>query len=143
MNTSERLGIASVGAKALIIALMMCFPLIQTSHASQIPSEVYCIIGEAEGEGYEGMLAVSEAIRNRGSLKGVYGCQASRVKNRLYSQAVLQTANLAWQNSLHTNTVRGATHWEGTAFKTPYWAKDMIVTATIRNQRFYKERGTK
>ena len=108
--------------------------------ANATQKEVLCVIGEAEGEGYKGMLAVSEAIRNRGTLKGVYGCSAPRVVRHKYSAAVLQTANRAWNDSADTDITHGATHWEGTAFKTPYWAKDMILTATIGNQRFYKEK---
>jgi hypothetical protein len=58
----------------------------------------------------------------------------------LFSKKILETANRAWKDSAHTNITSGATHWEGTAFKTPYWAKDMILTATIGRQRFYKEK---
>jgi hypothetical protein len=35
--------------------------------------------------------------------------------------------------------VHGATHWEGTAFKKPYWVKGMLLVATIGNQNFYRE----
>lgn len=106
----------------------------------EIPKEVYCVIGEAEGEGETGMEAVAESIRNRGSIKGVYGCSAPRVRKQLYSARILRQAEQAWEKSAGDGDITfGATHWEGTAFKTPYWAKDMIVTATIGNQRFYKE----
>lgn len=125
----------------LVIGSIIFFSSTMTAKASEISDDntiIECIIGEAEGEGYDGMLAVAEAIRNRGTLRGVYGCKAKRVVNKMYSTAIYKTANKAWHDSAHTNTVAGATHWEGTAFKTPYWAKDMIITATIRNQRFYK-----
>jgi hypothetical protein len=121
---------------AVGLLVVMCVGI---ARGEEIPKEVYCAVGEAEGEGYAGLLAVSEAIRNRGTLRGVYGCKAPRVINRKYSDKVLRDALRAWKESAHTNTVRGATHWEGTAFKTPYWAKDMIVTARINNQIFYKE----
>ena len=110
-------------------------------YAKEIPQEVFCVIGEAEGEGYTGMLAVAEAIRNRGSLKGVYGCFSPRVKENKYSVATLKLALQAWVDSEDSNITKGATHWEGTAFKTPYWAKGMTVTATIGRQRFYKEKA--
>ncbi len=111
------------------------------SYVWAVEKEVICVIGEAEGEGYDGMLAVSEAIRNRGSLRGVYGCNSKRVLGQRYSDKVLRTAEQAWKDSEGPGDItKGATHWEGTNFKTPYWAKDMIVTATLGNQRFYKEK---
>lgn len=120
----------------LLILLLIC----GTAYA-ETPKEVLCVIGEAEGEGYSGMLAVSEAIRNRGTLKGVYGCNAPRVRKHAYGDKVLNTAIKAWKDSEGSSDItNGATHWEGTAFKTPYWAKGMILTATIGNQRFYKEK---
>jgi spore germination cell wall hydrolase CwlJ-like protein len=122
--------------KILLLALVLGLGTMGSVYATD--KEVLCIIGEAEGEGYIGMLAVGEAIRNRGTLKGVYGCKAPRVVGRKYSNATLKIATKAWLDSKNTNTVKGATHWEGTAFKVPYWAKSMKVTATIGRQRFYK-----
>jgi spore germination cell wall hydrolase CwlJ-like protein len=120
----------------ILILLLICSPVY-----AEIPKEVYCVIGEAEGEGYEGMLAVSEAIRNRGKLSGVFGCRSPRVVGHKYNNKTLNLAIKAWSDSKGSNDItKGATHWEGTAFKTPYWAKDMILTATIGNQRFYKEK---
>ena len=102
---------------------------------------VNAIIGEAEGEPYRGKLAVACAIRNRGSLQGVYGEKSRRVKERLYSSRVFVDAVRAYEESADPEACRfigGADHWEGTAFKTPAWAKDMQVTVTIGRQRFYK-----
>jgi len=122
--------------KYLLLLVMLCFP----TYAYAEQKEVLCIIGEAEGEGYTGMLAVAEAIRNRGTLKGVYGCNAPRVRDHKYSQEVLETARQAWEDSEGPGDItHGATHWEGTKFKTPSWAKYMIVTLELNNQRFYKE----
>lgn len=99
---------------------------------------VPCIVGESESEGYIGMLAVSEAIRNRKTLKGVFGCNAPRVKLHKYSPHTLVLAIKAWDESKHSNITKGATHWEGTKFKIPYWAKSCQETVVIKNQRFYK-----
>jgi hypothetical protein len=127
----------------IILTTIICLLLYSiVANAKEIKDEeaVMCVIGEAEGEGEIGMEAVAEAIRNRGSLKGVYGCSAPRVRKQLYSDRILHQAQRAWERSAGDGDITfGATHWEGTAFKTPYWAKDMIVTATIGNQRFYKE----
>lgn len=99
------------------------------------------IIGEAEGESYQGKLAVAYAIINRGNLQGVYGLNAPRVKGRKYSDKTYKEALKAYKQALNNpskDITHGATHWEGTAFKTPYWAKSMTETVTIGKQRFYK-----
>jgi hypothetical protein len=144
-NAEDRVIVSAIAVIACIVvavSLILVF-WCRTAHADEvIPKEVYCVIGEAEGEGEIGMEAVAEAIRNRGSLKGVYGCSAPRVRKHLYSARILRQAQQAWERSAGSGDITfGATHWEGTAFKTPYWAKDMIITATIRNQRFYKEKS--
>jgi hypothetical protein len=120
-------------------------PIVSTSWASgTIPDTraINAIIGEAEGEGAVGMEAVACAIRNRGHLKGVYGEKAPRVVKRLYSDKIYILAKSAWVVSENVSRcdklVHGATHWEGTAFKTPYWAKSMSLVATVGNQRFYR-----
>ena len=112
---------------------------------------VNAVIGEAEGEPYEGKLAVACAIINRVGLfgdfdkamRGVYGERSNRVINRLYSSKVFVETVMAYEEALNIGTcdfIDGATHWEGTAFPTPYWAKEMVLTATIGNQRFYRKR---
>ena len=123
--------------------LLVLFLLFTTTTAYAVPrtGAIYSIIGEAEGEGPKGMLAVACAIRNRGTLKGVYGQYANRVTNREFSEITLMTATHAWDLSKDSDNctfIGGATHWEGTVFKTPYWSKGMKVTATIGHQRFYK-----
>ena len=98
---------------------------------------IRAILGEARGEGYAGMYAVACAIRNRGSLKGVYGLKASMPD---LTPKVAQEAKKAWFNSLSGPDVTlGASFWEGTRFKKPYWAKKMVETVTIGHQRFYRE----
>jgi hypothetical protein len=124
----------------LIIVLYGCW----SAYAERIPKEraVNAIIGEAEGEGYRGMLAVACAIRNRGSLRGVYGERSKRVVNHLYDDDTKRMAYGAWfvsqDDGLCEELIHGATHWEGTSFKTPWWAEHKQVTAVIGNQRFYK-----
>jgi len=132
-----------------VAVLVTCGAYQASAYAAVLPTEipktraVNAIIGEAEGEGYAGMLAVACAIRNRGTLKGVYGEKAVRVLKRKYSASVFVHAVKAWEESANPDNctqIDGATHWEGTAFKTPYWASSMILTATIGNQRFYMEK---
>ena len=101
---------------------------------------VRAIIGEASGEGLQGMTAVAEAIRNRGHLRGVYGSTARHVDTE--PRWVWELAREAWVNSRVTNLVKGADHWENTkAFGEPYWAKSMVKTAQVGSHSFYKERG--
>lgn len=97
---------------------------------------VRAIIGEASGEGFKGMQAVGEAIRNRGTLHGVYGAKAKHVD--LEPEWVWKRAEKAWEASAKSDLVKGASFWESTEFKTPYWAKDMTVTAQIGKHKFYK-----
>jgi hypothetical protein len=98
---------------------------------------VRAIVGESANQGRDGMLAVAGAIRNRGTLKGVYG-----LKSKVSSQQpewVWQRARLAWAMSATNDISRGATHWENIkAFGEPRWAKSLTVTTNIGAHTFYK-----
>lgn len=127
----------------LITTLFLILITVGICHAETIPkftidNIILSIIGESEGECFEGKIAVAEVIRRRGSLKGVYGINAPRVKKHLYSKETYDLCLKAWLESRFTNYSCLATHWEGSSFKIPYWAKDMKVTARIGNQIFYK-----
>lgn len=97
-----------------------------------------CLVGEAESEGFKGMTAVAEAIRNRGHLKGVYGCKSQRARRA--NGKLLHLAERAWAASATSDLVKGASYWESTDFKTPSWSKGMIETAHIGKHKFYKEK---
>ena len=99
---------------------------------------VHAILGEARGEGYDGMYAVACALRNRGHLKGVYGLRARLHPNDL---KLAPTALKAWKNSLCGKDVtHGATHWENVEeFGTPFWAKAMTKTCKIGRHTFFRE----
>lgn len=99
---------------------------------------IRAIVGEAANQGLDGMTAVAEAIRNRGSLSGVYGVKAPHADRE--PSWVWAQAEKAWKASAGSDLVHGATHWESTDFKTPRWArgKGVIVTAQIGKHRFYK-----
>jgi len=76
---------------------------------------VACVLGEAEGEPYEGKLILSHALINRGSFLGVYGCGSRRVKERLYPRSALVEATMAWTEAVRTHDktdlARGAANW--------------------------------
>jgi len=100
---------------------------------------IRAIVGEAANQGPEGMLAVAGAIRNRGTLHGVYGLHNPCVDQQ--PAWVWQNARTAWSASLTNDITHGATAWENTqAFGTPYWAKSMQPTAKIGDQQFYSQR---
>lgn len=135
-----------VGRKCISLALIISSIFWQNVHAGEINEQraINAIIGESEGEPEEGKIAIACAIRNRGTLNGVYGETAPRVVKHLYSEKTYYLAKSAWvvsESASRCNAlIHGATNWEGTAFKTPSWAKRMVVTATIKNQRFYREK---
>ena len=119
----------------------------KTKHTSIKESlAIACILGESRLEymkhGYSSLLAVAEALRNRGTTQGVYGCKVNLTKEMAYIKlkGVDIMAKKAWEESKYSNLVNGATHWENiTAFGKPSWAKKMKQTAKIGNHVFYKE----
>ena len=124
---------------AVIITVLFGVCVIASADQIDDSLAIRAIIGEASGEGSRGMLAVSYAIRNRGTLKGVYGVNAKHVDKQ--PAWVWQMAKDAWQLSgkyPKSDPTKGATHWESTDFKEPYWAKSMAKTVLIGKHQFYK-----
>jgi len=121
-----------------LILLLSLFCCCRVASAETISDDlaIKAIMGEARGEGYKGMLAVACAIRNRGTLKGVYGVNAKFTEK----EYVWDQARKAWKESLIKDITNGADHWESDRFKEPYWAKDMIKTVKIGHHQFYKEK---
>lgn len=126
-----------------IIFLLLLVP--NLAYAETIPTEraVKAIIGEAENQGFHGMLAIACSIKNRGNLVGVYGEHASRVKRGLYGHPSANKAHLAWAlatNDPHNcNFLGGADHWENIkAFGKPKWANSMKETYRYKDHVFYK-----
>jgi hypothetical protein len=132
-----------------IIMLILFATLAQASTLiSSIPPNlrehpaIRSIVGEASGEGYEGMLAVACAIRNRGTLKGVKGINGAQVDSQ--PQWVWHDAQLAWEESKLIDVVEGATHWESTDFAKPWWAPRMQEVKKVGKHIFYiKKEGRK
>lgn len=138
----------------MIRCAFLCFFLISCQpavHALEDSLAVKCILGEAEGESLEGMTAVGEAMRNRiakmgesGALRGVYGCKAVSERGGVYRRGAriipdyaVKRAIKAWEASGVSNLVGGASFWESTDFKRPYWAKNMVKTATIGKHEYF------
>ena len=128
-----------LGTAHVLILLLLFSP----NANAEIPQAlaVKAIVGEAANQGVDGMTAVAEAIRNRGTLNGVYGLKR---ESFISSQPkwVHDQARQAWKRSETTNLVKGADHWENVeAFGVPYWAKSMQVTAKIKDHTFYRRQS--
>lgn len=134
----------------LITLLMIFVTRCNLAQASTITQEkaILACLGEAEGEPYIGKVAMLEALRNRNTLKGVYGYKAIKQvgnkylrKNRFLSKATVQSCKSAWIESATSNYVKGADHWEAIeTFGKPKWSKKMIQTAKIGNHTFLKNK---
>lgn len=104
-----------------------------------------CALGEARGEGVNGMRAIISAIENRKSLSGVYGCTAdlSRVtpKEREKAKEALRLARSGKDITL------GADHWgnkkDVIIFKRSKWFKNVRKTVKIGNHYFFKSKKPK
>jgi hypothetical protein len=119
------------------IVFMLCCKI---SHAENIPDgqAIRAIIGEASNQGYEGMLAVACAIRNRGTLKGVYGVNAKHIDKE--PKYVWDMAKMAWAASAVSDVTNSATHWEAVKkYGKPKWAEKMKLTLIVKDHYFYRE----
>ena len=117
---------------------------------------VQTLVLEAGGEGYEGMVAVGEVIRNRakrGDLSPVevvtrpkqFSCwnRARNAKEALarVSDQTLQRAYMAWEASSESNLTGGATHYANLGLCSPNWARKLERTAKVGQHTFFKERA--
>lgn len=132
-----------------ILTIIILIAGCQVAHAGISEAQgVACVIGEAEGEDYEGKLAIAYALQRRGTTKGVFGCRADRVVNHKYSYVTYMEASKAWEYALlnpANDITNGATGWGNAKdlriFKRKAWWKNCIITARIGNHIFYRERG--
>ena len=129
--------------KILAVSMVLC---VLQAHGEAIASEpkytdeqaIKVVLGEARGEGWEGMYAVACAIRNRGTLKGVYGATASmeEIGPELYQQA-----SRAWYNSEDGgDPTLGATHWHNVEREGEnYWTRKLTRTYKVGSHTFFRE----
>ena len=126
-------------AKRRLLSLIFLLIFHTSVYAGQIDKQkaIRAIIGEASNQGYTGMLSVACAIRNRETLKGVYGVNAKHVDKE--PEWVWRLAEKAWNESSEKDITNGATHWENIkAFGTPYWVKSLTKVYEYKDQVFYK-----
>lgn len=120
--------------------LIAIFILIGCSlaHSYTDQEAIRAIVGEAANQGEDGMTAVGEVIRKRGSLKGIYGFKSTMPDRE--PPCVWNVAKKAWYASKNTNLTKGATHFENVkAFGMPSWAKNYKVTAVIGDHTFFRK----
>lgn len=111
----------------MIKLFLIIFLFTTTAYARTYDEQaVDCIVGEASSEGYIGMLSVAESIRNRGSLRGVYGCKAKHIENE--SNDTYDLAVLAWSNS-------NFTVWQ---WKANSWGTDADIAKNHMNRNCQK-----
>jgi len=140
-------------------SLLLALCLVLVAQSALASSSVYvggehvdkmlrAIIGEAEGESYAGKVALAYALKNRGTMRGVYGYKAIILRSgafwrgsRRISQHTIDDARnaLKWAYlNPEVDTTKGATHWENVkAFGVPYWAKGKTPCVVIGNHAFY------
>lgn len=118
----------------------------ETPAWAEIPQDkaIKAIIGEAENQGFIGMIAVAHAIRNRGNLRGVYGGMSYRVRHHLYSLHIYYMAKTAWEWSAEPleDITHGATGWGNAndleAFAKCKWWRNCAITFMYRDHYFYR-----
>jgi len=117
--------------------LAMVYEVVGEPHIKEDELSVRAIIGEASNQGYKGMLAVACGIRNRCTLKGVYGVKAKHIDRE--PDWVWKMAEEAWAESSY-NLIHEGTHWENVkAFGEPYWVSSMVEVYRHKDHIFYKE----
>jgi hypothetical protein len=105
--------------KRLIPMLLMAVASLKGA-AATIPDTqaIKAIIGEAGSQPFACQVAVANAIRHRGSLRGVYGVKNPVVKRA--SRAVVERARQAWELSRRTDLVPGLRYF-GCPSDAPYF----------------------
>lgn len=98
---------------------------------------VQAIVGEASGEGILGMQILAAALRNRGTLDGVYGVNAQHISTE--TEETWKIARQAWELSKIYDLSKGADSWyskEDLAKKGP--PKGKIEVLRYKNMIYYK-----
>lgn len=136
-----------------VIVGFLTLALAGTASHHKIYSEqdiIKAIVGEASDQGYQGMLGVACAIRNRmqmsyyrdDMLQGVYGVNAKHINKE--SPEIFTLAKKAWAESAIRNIIGHAYVW-GTdsdiqKFKAQSWFQNMAPVIKIGEHTFYEVR---
>lgn len=127
--------------KVPISAFFILVLMITPAHAAtDRKTAITAIVGEAANQGFDGMTAVGEVIRHRGSVKGIYGYKA--MQHRTEPASVWAAAEKAWDRSATSDLTHGATLFENVAaFGFPKsWDRTKVVcVAEIKDHWFFTE----
>lgn len=96
-----------VGVLAVVCSFVGC----DVAHASEFTSDncIKALMGEAIGQSEAELFAHAHALRNRGTLVGVYGLNNWQKHN---TPENWQRASRAWYTSeIERDTTNGCTHW--------------------------------
>ena len=132
----------------LTVAVLMLQGIALGNEAINEDQALRCILGEARNQPYKGMCAVGEVLRRSPKIP-FYGASTifyedgswfavEKEKAVLIPPKLVEKARRAWAESVYSDYSKGATHFEGTDFPIPKWARKMEVTTTIGSQRFFK-----
>ena len=94
------------------------------------------IVGEAAGLPFKDKMAVACAIRNRGTLQGVYGVNARH--NATEPQWVWRDAERAWRESVRHDITHGATHFGNLDDVRKGTFRGMILCYRTEREFFFK-----
>ena len=121
--------------KVILIILVMVY-IAGLAYGWNAQPYIHAVLGEARSEGFKGMYAIAHAIRNRGTLVGVYGAKTRFIE----PWHVHAKGALAWiLSGLGPDTTKGSTHWENVeAFGMPYWSQGVKHRAKVGRHVFWR-----
>ena len=124
--------------KIILIALLAACAHAQASSGIQPHLAKRAIVGEGAGESWPAKLAIASALRNRGTLKGVYGLRAHHIEHE--PKWVWRHADAAWAESAKHDFAYGCNMFGGVIddhyFQHVLHLKPVF---TIGNTRFYRQ----
>jgi hypothetical protein len=98
------------------------------------------LYGETAGESFACKLATAYALRNRGTLRGVYGLQSPLLRKPIDVQAWADCV-MAWKLSATGNDpTKGADHWACRSDLARPYLRDLICTGRIGRHWFFKKK---
>jgi hypothetical protein len=125
-----------------VFVVLTCLASCKGAEISE-ENAIKAIIGESANQWSNnpkdnGMLAVAGALRNRGTLHGVYGFNNPIVNKS--SKLVFKHAREAWLQSKTNDITRGASFWgnKSDLIKNHKLYSKLIFTVKIKDQYFFK-----
>lgn len=129
------IGLTCIFFSGGILIFLTIFACIQPQYDITDDKAIRAIVGEASNQSFYTKQCVAHALRNRGTLKGVYGVQAKHSTKEAYT--IWLDSAQAWQDSEHSiDPTDGATEFRSINDPQP---TDMRETASCGEFLFYKQ----